>query len=466
MMSLSTRTPSRAKAKLDLEGGMTVLVVDDDEAVAEFCRQVLSQTGHTVLMVKSGREALAALDEHEVDVVLSDVRMPGMGGLDLLRSISPRHAGPDVVLMTGFASISSAVEAMRLGAYDYLVKPFVADQIEATFQRLTELRAVRAENLVLRLRLDSERGSGGMVGGSPAMLAVFEALPRIAGKRQPVLITGETGTGKELVARAIHDQGLDKDRPFVALDCGALSADISESEIFGHVRGAFTGAIGDRPGLLASAAHSTLFLDEVGELSLALQAKFFRVLQDREFRPLGGDTVRRFEGRVIAATNRDLEAAVGAGSFRPELYFRLCVHPIHVPPLRARKSDIPALIRHFIHKHGGDDVLAITPDAVTELGAYHWPGNVRELENCILNMLANCEGRVLDTGDIPRALRVALCDGKPDCRTPLEAAERAAIAAALEETGGNIAATARRLGIAKATLYRKMATHALTRPKR
>jgi DNA-binding NtrC family response regulator len=450
----------------DLEGGMTVLVVDDDAAVAEFCRQVLSQAGHTVLMVKSGREALAALDEHEVDVVLSDVRMPGMDGVDLLRSIAPRHAGPDVVLMTGFASISSAVEAIRLGAYDYLVKPFVADQLDTTLRRLAELRAVRAEIQVLRFQLDSERGNGGMVGGSPAMLAVFQALPRIAGKRQPVLITGETGTGKELVARAIHDQGPDKDRPFVALDCGALSADIVESEIFGHVRGAFTGAIGDRPGLLASTAHGTLFLDEVGELSLALQAKFFRVLQDGEFRPLGGDTVRKFEGRVIAATNRDLEAAVRAGSFRPELYFRLCVHPVHVPPLRARKGDIPALIRHFIRKHGGDEVLAIAPDASKDLAAYHWPGNVRELENCILSMLANCEGRVLDTDDIPKALRLALRDGRPGNRTPLEDAERAAIAAALEETGGNIAETARRLGIAKATLYRKMGAHALTRPNR
>ena len=441
---------------------MTVLVVDDDAAVAEFCRQALAQAGHAVLLVKSGNEALAALDEHEVDVVLSDVRMPGMDGVDLLRFIAPGSGGPDVVLMTGFASVSSAVKAIRLGAYDYLVKPFVADQLEATLQRLAELRAVRAENLVLRFQLDSERGTGGMVGASPGMLAVFKALPRIAGKRQPVLITGETGTGKELVARAIHERGPDRDRPFVVVDCGALSADLVESEIFGHVGGAFTGAVGDRPGLLASAARGTLFLDEVGELPLALQAKFFRVLQDREFRPLGGDTVRRFEGRVIAATNRDLEAAVRAGSFRPELYFRLCVHLVHVPPLRARKGDIPALIRHFIHKHGGGDVLAIAPDAVKELSAYHWPGNVRELENCIVGMLANCEGRVADTGDIPKTLRMALRDGPSSGLTPLEDAERAAISAALEETGGNIAETARRLGISKATLYRKMGAYALT----
>jgi DNA-binding NtrC family response regulator len=409
-------------------------------------------------VVKSGDEALAALDEHEVDVVLSDVRMPGMDGVDLLRSIAPGNGGPDVVLMTGFGTISAAVDAIRLGAYDYLVKPFVADQLEATFQRLAALRAMRAENLLLRFQLDSERDTGGMVGASPGMLAVFEALPRIAGKRQPVLITGETGTGKELVARAIHHRGPDKNRPFVVVDCGALSADIVESEIFGHVSGAFTGAIGDRPGLLASAARGTLFLDEVGELPLPLQAKYFR--------PLGGDMVRRFEGRVIAATNRDLEAAVRAGSFRPELYFRLCVHLVHVPPLRARKSDIPALIRHFLYKHGGDDVLAISPDAVQELAAYQWPGNVRELENCIVGMLAHCEGRVADTGDIPKALRMAMRGGPPSDRTPLEEAERAAIAAALEQAGGNIAETARCLGIAKATLYRKMSTYALTPPNR
>ena len=445
---------------------MTILVVDDDQGVAEFCRQVASQAGHAVLIVKSAPDALAALDQHEVDVVLSDVRMPGMDGVDLLRSISPGNGGPDVVLMTGFASVSSAVQAIQLGAYDYLVKPFEAGQLEATLQRLAQLRALRTENLSLRFQLDAERGVGGMVGRSPGMLAVFHALPRIAGKRQPVLITGETGTGKELVARAIHQQGPHKDRPFVALDCGALSPDIVESEVFGHVRGAFTGAVADRPGLLATAAHGTLLLDEVGELPLALQAKFFRVLQDREFRPLGGDTVRKFEGRVIAATNRDLEAGIRAGRFRPELYFRLCVHTVHVPPLRARKSDIPALIRHFIHKHGGDDVLAIAPNAVNELTSYHWPGNVRELENCILGMLANCEGRVLDSRDIPKALRMALHGGPPVRRAPLEDAERAAIVAALEEAGGNIAETARQLGIAKATLYRKISAYGVTPPDR
>jgi DNA-binding NtrC family response regulator len=445
---------------------MTVLVVDDDAAVAEFCHQALSDAGHAAIVVNTAEHALAVLDEHEIDVVLSDVKMPGMDGVDLLRSIAPGHAGPDVVLMTGFASIPSAVQAIRLGAYDYLVKPFEASDLQTSLHRLAELRAMRTENLALRFQLDSERGVDGMVGGSEAILAVFRAVTRVAGKRQPVLITGETGTGKELVARAIHERGPFQNRPFVALDCGALPADIVESEIFGHVRGAFTGAIGDRPGLLASAAGGTLFLDEVGELSLALQAKFFRVLQDREFRPLGSDAVRKFDGRVIAATNRDLEAALRAGAFRSELYFRLCVHPIHVPPLRARRGDISALIQHFIRKHGEGDVLAIAPDATTALAAYNWPGNVRELENCILAMMANCEGRVLDTRDIPKTLRMALHQAPPDSRSPLEDAERAAIAGALEETGGNVAQTARRLGISKATLYRKMSAYALTPPNR
>jgi DNA-binding NtrC family response regulator len=445
---------------------VTVLVVDDDVAVAEFCRQALCEAGHQALIVNSGKDALAALDNYEIDAVLSDVRMPGMDGLELLRHISPGSAGPDVVLMTGYASIPSVIEAIRLGAYDYLVKPLEADPIAVTMQRLAEFRALRTENLVLRFQLDSERSVGGMIGGSPAMLGMFQALPRIAGRRQPVLITGETGTGKELVARAIHDLGPDKEKPFVAVDCGALSADIIESEIFGHVRGAFTGSIGDRPGLLATAAHGTLFLDEVGELPLALQAKFFRVLQDREYRPMGGDTVCQFEGRVVAATNRDLEAAVRAGTFRAELFFRLCVHTIHVPPLRARKRDIPALVWHFIRKHGEDSVLAISPDALLALTAYYWPGNVRELENCIIGMLANCEGQVLETRDIPQSLRMALRQERPSARSPLEDAERNTIVAALEEYGGNVAETARRLGIAKATLYRRMSAYGLTPPNR
>jgi len=293
-----------------------------------------------VLIVKSAPDALAALDQHEVDVVLSDVRMPGMDGVDLLRSISPGNGGPDVVLMTGFASVSSAVQAIQLGAYDYLVKPFEAGQLEATLQRLAQLRALRTENLSLRFQLDAERGVGGMVGRSPGMLAVFHALPRIAGKRQPVLITGETGTGKNWwrgpsISRGRTRTGLRRARLL------APSRPISSKARSSARPWAFTGAVADRPGLLATAAHGTLLLDEVGELPLALQAKFFRVLQDREFRPLGGDTVRKFEGRVIAATNRDLEAAIRAGRFRPELYFRLCVHTVHVPRCGRGRATFP-----------------------------------------------------------------------------------------------------------------------------
>jgi len=444
--------------------GATVLVVDDDAAVVEFCRWALSQEGHTVLTAHCAKEALAALDHREVDIVLSDVRMPDTDGMELLRSVPRGDTGPDVVLMTGYASIPAAVEALRLGAYDYIVKPFANDQPMATIRRLAELRLLRTENLVLRFRLSTASGGTAMVGESPAMQGVFSAIARVAPSRQPVLISGETGTGKELVARAIHDHGPESSQPFAAVDCGALSAGMIESELFGHLRGAFTGAIRDRPGLLASAGRGTLLLDEVGELPPDLQARFFRVLQEHEFRPVGADTVRRFEGRVIAATSKDLEAEVKKGSFRPELFFRLSVHQIHVPPLRARKGDIPGLARHFIQKHGGEKVLAISPEAMKQLADHHWPGNVRELESCIIGMIANCEGRVLDSRDFPQAFRAQLQTAHAASRTPLEEAERAAIVEALEAAGGNISQAALRLGIAKATLYRKLNAYGL--PKR
>ena len=263
------------------------------------------------------------------------------------------------------------------------------------------MRALRAENRRLRLRLDTDNGFSGMVGNSAAMAELSEAILRVAGRRQPVLISGETGTGKELVARALHQHGLNKSGPFVTVDCGALAEGMVESELFGHVRGSFTGALANRSGLLASAAGGTLFLDEIGELPLALQTKLFRVFQEHEFRPLGDDVVRGFTGRIVAATNRDLAAMVKAGTFRQELYFRLNVHRIQAPPLRARANDIPLLVRHFIGKHGEDHVLAISPEALQQLVDFSWPGNVRELENCIITMCANCDGPVLEARHFP-----------------------------------------------------------------
>jgi DNA-binding NtrC family response regulator len=306
---------------------------------------------------------------------------------------------------------------------------------------------------------------GGMVGTSTAILEVSEIMLRVAARRQPVLISGETGTGKELVARAIHSHGIYRNGPFVTLDCGATADSLIESELFGHLRGSFAGASDNRPGLLAAAASGTLFLDEVGELSLPSQAKLFRVLQDYEFRPVGDDVVHGFAGRIVAATNRDLTSMVKAGTFRQELYFRLNVHRLHIPPLRARTSDIPLLVRHFIVRHGEGNVLAIAPDALRKLMDYPWPGNVRELDNCILAMCANCDGRVLDVRHFPLDFRKsgfmdrALTPGAQSAGSPLKDAEREALAAVLESTGGNVAEAARRLGISRATVYRKVARH-------
>jgi len=439
----------------------SILVVDDEEAVAEFCRFTLADAGYTVFVAHSAKDALDAVERHEIDVVLSDVKMPGTDGLALLRALNMAPNAPDVVLMTAYGSIAAAVEATRLGAYDYIEKPFSPERLETTVQRLAEVRALRAQNSLLRFRLGCADATRRMCGASKSMTAVFEAILSLAVRNQPVLITGETGTGKELIARSIHEQGLSRERPFVAVDCGALVESMVESELFGHVRGAYTGAVGDRRGLLESSRGGTLFLDEVGELPLSLQVKLLRVLQDREFRPLGSDVPRRFEARVIAATNRDLEKAAAANLFRPDLYYRLNVHTIQAPSLRARKSDIPLLIRHFLQIHGEGRVFAVTPEATEVLMAHDWPGNVRELENCIIRMVAVCAERVLDLKDLPQSLRRQSSQAGSGTVTALQVAERSTIVGALESVGGSVAEAARALGVSKATLYRKMVSHGL-----
>lgn len=434
---------------------MDILVVDDEVAVASFCRTALAESGHSVLVAHSGSEALALLDEREIDLVLSDIHMPGMSGLDLLGALAPCGNRPTVILITGYGTVPAAVEAMRLGAYDYILKPVSPDELVGIVRRVEEARALRAENQLLRFQLASEQEMEGMIGSAPCMLDVFSSILRVAPRRHPVLITGETGTGKELVARALHRNGRTPEQPFVAVDCGALSSGLVESELFGHVRGAFTGAAHERPGLLASASRGTLFLDEIGELAPEVQARLFRLLQEGEFRALGSDAFRKFEARVIAATDRNIEEAMERGTFRPELYFRLNVHHIHVPSLRFRKSDIPALVRHFLGKHGDGQTVAVGSDAMTALVNYDWPGNVRELESCILHMLAESDGVTVGRGDLPRAIRAAVGKGQ-DSGSPLDQAEKAAIAVAMENCQGNVTESARRLGISKATLYRKL----------
>jgi DNA-binding NtrC family response regulator len=436
-----------------------VLVVDDQPAVAEVCACTLAEAGHSVTTAFSGKEAIAILEVGEIDIVLTDVSMPGMSGMDLLRRFPPNGTTPDFVLMTAYGSVPAAVEAMRLGAYDYILKPFGGDELAMAIGRLADLRHLRMENRRLRLQLDARNGVGGMVGNSAEIVELSEAILRVAGRRQPVLIAGETGTGKELVARAIHQYGPNKNAPFVVVDCGALAEGVIESELFGHARGSFTGALANRSGLLTAAANGTLFLDEIGELSLPSQAKLFRVLQEHEYRPLGDNTVLRFSARIVAATNQDLPAMVKAGTFRQELYYRLNVHSLCVPPLRTRAGDIPLLVEHFIRRHGDGAIIGISPDALQTLMKFPWTGNVRELDNCILTMCSNCDGRVLETSHFSPAFRKAFQADLP-AGSPLEEAERETIDRVLESTGGNVPEAARRLGISKATFYRKMARRA------
>jgi DNA-binding NtrC family response regulator len=313
---------------------------------------------------------------------------------------------------------------------------------------------------LLRFRLGSGREIAGIVGNSPGMLAMYSAVLRIAPRRHSVLITGETGTGKELVARALHRHGANPEAPFMAVDCASLAPGVIESELFGHVRGAFTGAVLGRPGLFAAAAGGTLFLDEIGELPLDVQARLFRVLQEGEFRPVGSDVARKTSARVVAATDRNLEEAIAAGAFRQELYFRLNVHHLHVPPLRARKTDIPELVEHFLHKHSEGRAAVVGADLMEELQRHEWPGNVRELENCVLHMLAEAEGSTLGRVHLPRSVRSG---GRvtETAGSPLEHAEKTTIQAALDVAGGNVATAALQLGISKATLYRKLERYSL-----
>jgi DNA-binding NtrC family response regulator len=444
----------------------TVLIVDDEPSARNFCAEVLEEMGLLTRTAGDARLAASILEAQAIDVVLSDVHMPGATGIELLRTIRTRFPETDVVVMTGYGTIPEAVEAVKLGAYDYISKPLKPDDLRRIFRRLVEKRALAAENRLLREQVRTQQGFGQLIGNSPSMRAVYELVIKVAERRHPVLILGESGTGKELVARAIHTYGPSRDKPFVPIDCGALSASLIESELFGHVRGAFTGATQARPGLLAEAKGGTVFLDEIGELPIELQSKLLRALQEREIRPLGSNERRPLEARVIAATNLDLEEAIGKGTFRKDLYFRLNVVSIHMPPLRERKSDIPALVHFFLERHATQEgITGIAPEAMTCLMAYDWPGNVRELENCIQRAVALGSPPLIQVKDLPSSLveRASAREEDAEPRT-LEDLERRAILRALEASGGDRLRAAKLLGIGKTTIYRKLKEYGLDAP--
>ena len=363
-----------------------ILVVDDEEIVIRSCLRVLEGNGYEIDVAHDGHEALRKVESNTYDVMILDIMMPNLGGMEVLRRVKETHPDIDVIMITGLSQIETAVQAMKLGAFDYISKPFEPDELKLVVQRARERRQLLQENLNLKSAVSSKYRFDNIIGSSPPMQAVYRLVAQCAPTNSTVLLTGESGTGKELIARAIHYNSLRKDKPFVPVDCNSLSENLLESELFGHVKGAFTGAVTSKKGMFEVAGSGSLFLDEIGNFSLATQAKLLRVLQEREFRAVGDTRTQTANFRLITATNRDLNAMVVAGTFRDDLYYRINIFPIHVPALRDRRDDIPALAYHFLKTFSaelGKKVTDISEGAMSALTNYSWPGNVRELENVI-----------------------------------------------------------------------------------
>ena len=439
---------------------LSLLIVDDEAATRELCRDVAVDAGLQVHASATTEDALEILDQFPVDIVVTDLRVPQLGGIELLKRIRQQYPQAAVVVLTQYGTIETAVEATRLGATDYVTKPFHVEEFRTKLERVAHGIELDQENRVLREQLRSRPGFGGLTGVSPKMQRVYRLIEKVAQHNYPVLILGESGTGKELVARSIHFSGPRRNNPFVPVDCSALVPTLIESELFGYVKGAFTGAQHSKQGLLEAAGEGTLFLDEIGDLPTDLQAKLLRALQEREIKPVGSTGRVGVHARVIAATNRDLETAIRSGSFRQDLYFRLNVVQIKLPPLREHRSDLPLLVNTFLEKFGDPQrqVRTISEDAMRRLMAYDWPGNVRELENAVERAVALGSGPILHVGDLPSNLQNTGSERLPeqDELVPLEELERRAIFRALRETAGDKLAAARLLGIGKTTLYRKL----------
>lgn len=442
-----------------------LLIVDDEQSIRKLCVTVGEALGYTCMEAESGEAALALLEEQPAHMVLTDLVMPNMTGLEFLEKIKKLLPRTEVAVMTGHGSVETAVQAMKLGAYDYISKPFSPlEELRLFLRRMAEKIQLVEENQFLRDRVDMETDLHGIVGASAKIQDVLRMVSRLKDTRTPVLISGESGTGKELVARAIHFRGAFANRPFVAVDCGSLVPTLIESELFGYEKGAFTGAIRSKPGLFQSANGGAIFLDEIGELPLEMQAKLLRVLQEKEVRPVGSNQKVKVDVRIIAATNRDLEAEYRNGTFRKDLYFRLNVVTVHLPALRERRSDIPMLVHWFLDRYAKGNAIQVTSAAMKCLLQYDWPGNVRELENCIERAVALGDRETIDIGDLPPALiatsSLPIGTGETPTSglstTDLEAIERTTIERVFQQVGGDKVRAGKMLGISRATLYRKL----------
>ena len=440
-----------------------LLVVDDQQSIRKLCCTIGASLGFACHEAESGEAALSYLQAESPDLILADLKMENMTGLEFLEQVKKQLPRTEVAIMTGYGTIETAVQAMKLGAYDYITKPFRVEELKLVLQRMAEKVRLVEENQFLRARVTTEMELNGIVGSSAKIQDVLRMVARLKDTRTPVLITGESGTGKELVARAIHFRGSFAKRPFVAVDCGSLVPTLIESELFGYEKGAFTGAIRSKHGLFQAASGGTIFLDEVGELPLEMQGKLLRVLQEKEVRPVGSNDRVKVDVRVVAATNRELEEAYRAGTFRKDLYFRLNVVTVHLPALRERRSDIPTLVHFFLDRYSPNQLLEVSQAAMQCLLQYEWPGNVRELENCIERAVALGNHTGLDIADLPPSIRsappssAALPEVYLDLQsTDLEEMERTTIQRVFAEVKGDKALAGRKLGISRATLYRKL----------
>jgi DNA-binding NtrC family response regulator len=442
-----------------------ILLVDDETAILDTLKILFRGEGWDVVVADSGPKALAALEEEKPDIVLTDIRMPGAGGLEVLmeaRRVDPEIA---VILMTAQASLQTAVRAVNEGAYYYLQKPFVNDELLAICNRAAEARQLRAENKRLKKEIRSRTRSSKdrPIGGAPRFIEVLKLAETVAGTDSTVLISGESGTGKEVVARYIHTLSDRSDEPFLSINCGALPESLLESELFGHVKGSFTGAVRDKDGLLVAAARGTFFLDEIGEMSAATQVKLLRAIQEREVIPVGATQAVPVDVRIVAATNRDLEEEITRGAFRSDLYYRLNVIQLHLPPLRERREDIALLANHFLEsnaKESGGQPLRLSEEALALLVKYDWPGNVRELENALERARVVTSGDRISPETLPDRVRESppprLGSQELPGNPTMEVVERAYILWVLQSEGGNKSRAAEVLGIDPSTLYRKL----------
>jgi len=433
-----------------------VLVVDDEAIVRESLRDWLSDVGHQVLTAENGSQALEIIQKEKPGIVIADLVMPGMDGLELLKRAKEISPSIEVIIITAYGSIPTAITAMRGGAYDYIEKPFCPERAELLVEKLVEHQRLLEENIALQQKLEERYRFENIIAKSPGMQQVIEVIKVVAKSNATVLITGETGTGKELVAQAIHSQSYRRGKPFIAVSCAALPESLLESELFGHEKGSFTGAYAQKKGKFEVANGGTLFLDEIGEMSANIQVHLLRVLEEKEFTRVGGNEPIKVDVRVISATNRDVKQAVAKGQFREDLYYRLNVVNIELPPLRERTEDIPLLAQHFLKKFSVENQKEITdfsPDATEFLLKYEWPGNVRELENAIERAVILTKNSCIEIADLsPQDLVPA---GSTSLEKNLKQVEKNHIQEVLAETGGNYTEAARILGISRMTLYNK-----------